>query len=345
MRRLISEDVARQLSIRRGRLTDANAGSAGLTYRHMQLDGIHHITCITADAPGNVDFYARVLGLRLVKKTVNFDAPDVYHLYYGDEHGAPGSILTFFEFPHAAPGRAGAGMIHRLRWRLGSEEALGFWAERLAREGVQFDHTSDAQALSFHDPEGLGLELAVVEGDEDEPLRAVADGIAPEVALGGFDGVRAYSQSPEREEPMLTEAMGFTMTTPGSYLLQGGRRRASYTHDSPPSAVGIQGAGTVHHIAWCDRDDEHQSWREHLLQIGARPTPIIDRQYFLSIYFREPRGVLFELATPSPGFAVDEDPEHLGESLRLPPQYERLREELEQSLTPLTNPRTRAART
>ncbi len=309
----------------------------------MQLDGIHHITCITADAPGNVDFYARVLGLRLVKKTVNFDAPEVYHLYYGDEHGAPGSILTFFEFPAAAPGRAGAGMIHRLRWRVGSEDALGFWAERLAREGVEFDRGVDERALAFRDPEGLGLELAVVE-TEGVPLRAGADGIAPKYALLGFDGVRAYSPDPEREERLLTEMLGFTMTSPGAYLLAGDERGATYVHDAPPSAVGIQGAGTVHHVAWCDRDAEHEAWREYLTQAGAGPTPIIDRQYFSSIYFREPRGVLFEIATPSPGFAIDEAPEHLGEALALPPQYERLRDRLERSLTPLKNPRMTSVR-
>ncbi len=304
----------------------------------MQLDGIHHVTCITADAPGSVDFYARVLGLRLVKKTVNFDAPDVYHLYYGDEHGAPGSILTFFEFPAAAPGRAGAGMIHRLRWRVGSEDALGFWAKRLAREQVEFDRAADERALEFRDPEGLGLELAVVDTD-DEPLWATADGIAPDRALLGFDGVRAFSPDRERGERLLTDAMGFTMTGPGAYVLAGGTRRATYVLDEPPPGVGIPGAGTVHHIAWCDRDDDHLKWREHLAEAGARPTAIIDRQYFLSIYFREPRGVLFEIATPSPGFAVDEDPEHLGESLRLPPRYEPLRDRLESSLTPLKNPR------
>lgn len=310
----------------------------------MQLDGIHHITCITADAPGNVDFYARLLGLRLVKKTVNFDAPDVYHLYYGDERGAPGSILTFFEFPNAAPGRAGAGMIHRLRWRVASDDALGFWAERLAREGVEFGPAADDEhSLAFFDPEGLGLELAAVEGD-DEPLRAAADGIPPEHALLGFDGVRVYSAAPAEEEPLLTEQLGFTMTAPGSYRLQGGRRQATYVHDHPPPAVGLQGAGTVHHIAWCDRDADHEAWDERLAQIGVSPTPIIDRQYFLSIYFREPRGVLFELATPSPGFAIDEDPDHLGEQLRLPPQHEHLRERLEQRLTPLHNPRAQAGR-
>jgi glyoxalase family protein len=310
----------------------------------MQLDGIHHITCITADARGNVDFYARVLGLRLVKKTVNFDAPDVYHLYYGDERGAPGSILTFFEFPDAARGRAGAGMIHRLRWRIGSDEALGFWAERLAREGVEFDEgAGDQRSLAFRDPEGLGLELAVVATD-DEPLRAAANGIPAEHGLLGFDGVRAYSGSPSEEERLLTEGLGFTMTVPGTYVLEGGRRRATYVHDEPPAAVGFQGAGTVHHIAWCDRDDEHGPWRARLAEIGVRPTPIIDRQYFLSIYFREPRGVLFELATPSPGFAIDEAPEHLGEELRLPPRYEHLRRRLEAVLTPLENPRAKVTR-
>jgi glyoxalase family protein len=309
----------------------------------MQIDGIHHITCITADARANVDFYARVLGLRLVKKTVNFDAPDVYHLYYGDERGTPGSILTFFEFRDAARGRAGAGMIHRLRWRVASDEALGFWAERLAREGADFDEaTGDQRSLAFRDPEGLGLELAVVDTD-DEPLRAAADGIPPEHALLGFDGVRAYSRAPAEEERLLTQDLGFRLTGPGSYALAGGRRHATFAHDEPPSAVGMQGAGTVHHIAWCDRDAEHAAWEQELTRIGADPTPIIDRQYFLSIYFREPRGVLFELATPSPGFAVDEDPDHLGEALRLPPQYEHLRDRIEPLLTPLENPRATAA--
>jgi glyoxalase family protein len=303
----------------------------------MQLDGIHHITCITADAPGNVDFYARLLGLRMVKKTVNFDAPDVYHLYYGDERGAPGSILTFFEFPDAARGRAGAGMIHRLRWRVASEDALTFWSGRLEDEGVHVDSSAD-RALRFTDPEGLALELAVVDTD-DPPLVARAGDIPSEHALRGFDGVRVYGTPRELENRLLTEVLGFTLAAPGEYAIEGGHRSASYGYDDPPPEVGLQGAGTVHHIAWCDRDDEHAAWRDELRRVGAGPTSIIDRQYFLSIYFREPRGVLFELATPSPGFAIDEDLEHLGEQLRLPPQHEHLREQLEASLTPLVNPR------
>ena len=310
----------------------------------MELDGIHHITCITADAPGNVDFYARVLGLRLVKKTVNFDAPDVYHLYFGDERGAPGSILTFFEFPDAAPGRAGAGMIHRLIWRVASDDALAFWSERLAAEGIEVQHDQIGRAIVFQDPEGLALEFAAVDSG-DEPLRACAEDIPPEHALLGFEGVRAYGEAGDgqAEDRLLTEGMGFERTAPGLYILQG-RRRATYTYDDPPAASGFQGAGTVHHIAWCDRDDEHAEWRERVAKFGQHPTPVIDRQYFLSIYFRVPSGVLFELATPSPGFAIDEDPAHLGEALRLPPQHEHLREQLEHTLTPLTNPRVKATR-
>ena len=209
----------------------------------MQLDGIHHITCITADAPGNVDFYARVLGMRFVKKTVNFDAPDVYHLYYGDERGAPGSILTFFEFPGAAPGRAGAGMIHRLRWRVGSDAALQFWSERLAHEGVEPRRDEhDRRSLRFPDPEGMDLELAVVESD-DEPLVAEAEGIPAEYALLGFDGVRAYSRAADQEERTLTEVLGFTMVSPGSYVLEGGRRHATYAYDEPPPRRWLPGRG------------------------------------------------------------------------------------------------------
>jgi glyoxalase family protein len=301
----------------------------------MELDGIHHITCITADAPGNVDFYARVLGLRLVKKTVNFDAPDVYHLYFGDERGAPGSILTFFEFPDAAPGRAGDGMIHRLRWRVASPDALAFWTDRLGAEKIEVQPAENA--IRFDDPEGLNLELAVT-NTTDPPLTANAQDIPAAHALQGFDGVRVYGRDREQEHRVLTGTMGFELESPGEYRL-GGRRTATYGYDEPPPAAGLQGAGTVHHIAWCDRDEEHAAWRGRLTAAGQRPTPVIDRQYFLSIYFREPHGVLFELATPSPGFAIDEDPEHLGEQLRLPPQYEHLRDRLEAELTPLANPR------
>ncbi|MFL5838746.1 MAG: VOC family protein [Solirubrobacteraceae bacterium] len=302
------------------------------------LEGIHHITAITADAPRNVDFYARVLGLRLVKKTVNFDAPDVYHLYYGDEAGSPGSILTFFEFPGAARGRPGAGMIHRIGWRVGSETALDFWASRLGGEGVASER--EGNRLRFADPEGLGLELVHVQSG-DPPLVAAAEGVPSEYALQGFDGARAYTTAPERSAALLDRTLGFERDGDGDqdWVCAGEARGAGWRYDPPPPERGLQGAGTVHHIAWASRDDAHQAWLDTVTGAGAHATPIIDRQYFRSIYFREPSGVLFEIATLGPGFAIDEDPEHLGEALRLPPQHEHLRERLERTLTPLTNPR------
>ena len=303
----------------------------------MTLEGIHHITAITADAPGNVDFYARLLGLRLVKKTVNFDAPDVYHLYYGDEAGSPDSILTFFEFPGAAPGRAGAGMVHTIGWRVGSEAALDFWAARLEGEGVPVKR--DGNRLRFADPEGLRLELAQLPTG-DTPLVAAAPDIPAEHALQGFDGARAYTAAPERSAPLLSDTLGFEHEGDGDWICAGAERGSRWSYDAPPPERGIQGAGTVHHIAWASLDGDHEAWRRAVAGSGAHVTPIIDRQYFRSIYFREPSGVLFEIATRGPGFAVDEDPAHLGEALRLPPQHEHLRERLERTLTPLRNPRT-----
>jgi glyoxalase family protein len=305
----------------------------------MRLEGIHHITAITGDAQRNVDFYVRLLGLRMVKKTVNFDAPDVYHLYYGDEAGSPGSILTFFEFPGAVPGRAGAGMVHRISWRVGSGAALDFWAQRLADAGVETER--DGDRLHFADPEGLGLELAVVETAE-PPLAAGWPEVPAEHALLGFEGVRAYAHDPAASERLLGDALGFERTGAGEWRVAGEQRSAVYAYDAPPAAPGIQGAGTVHHVAFASRDEDHEAWRGAAASGGAHPTPVIDRDYFLSIYFREPSGVLFEIATLSPGFAVDEAPEHLGEGLRLPAQHEHLRERLEQALTPLENPRAAA---
>ena len=303
----------------------------------MRLEGIHHITAITADARRNLDFYVRVLGLRFVKKTVNFDQPDAYHLYYADENGAPGSVLTFFEFPGAAPGRAGRGMVHRLSWFVGSEASLDFWAGRLADEGVAA--TREDGALRFADPEGLELELVVGEGPG-EPLAADADDIPEGHRLLGFAGVRAYSDDPERSAALLGEALGFD-GGPGEWTVAGDEHRASYGYDPAPAERGLQGAGTVHHIAWASRDEDHEAWRARAADAGARATPVIDRDYFLSIYFREPSGVLFEIATFSPGFAVDEEPGRLGEELRLPAQHEHLRGQLEEGLTSLSNPRPR----
>ena len=301
----------------------------------MLLEGVHHITAITGDAPGNVDFYARVLGLRLVKKTVNQDDPTVYHLFYADDRGSAGTDLTFFEYPGAAPGRAGAGMVHTIVWRVASEEALDFWAERLAAEGVE--STRGPGGLRFSDPEGLAHEL-ILDQTRDDPLSAEHPEVPAEFALRGFDGVRAYSADPEASRGLLEGALGFQPMTDG-WEVRGERRGGRYAYDSPPDQRGVPGAGTVHHVAFASTMEEHEAWGERVREAGARATPVIDRFYFRSIYFREPSGVLFEIATLGPGFATDEDPEHLGERLSLPPNFERYREQVEQTLTPLHNPR------
>jgi glyoxalase family protein len=300
----------------------------------MKLEGIHHVTAITEDAQRNVDFYAGVLGLRLVKKTVNQDNPTVYHLFFADENGDPGSDLTFFEYPGVAPGRAGAGMVHRVVWRVASADSLEFWSKRLADSGVESER--DGEGLRFSDPEGLDHELLVVEVD-DEPLIAGHSEVPAELALQGFHAVRAYSAAPEASAALL-EALEFEAAD-GGWEARGEKRGGLYVYDPPPPERGLQGAGSVHHVAWASRPDEHMRWRERAVSAGAQPTPEIDRFYFRSIYFREPSGVLFEIATLGPGFTVDEPLEHLGEKLSLPPAFEHLRAEVEPNLRPVRNPR------
>ena len=302
----------------------------------MKLEGIHHVTAITADAQDNIDFYAGVMGLRLVKKTVNQDDPSVYHLFFADERGSAGADVTFFEFPGAARGRAGDGMVHAIGWRVAASDALDFWAERLGDRGIETHR--DGDLLSFEDPEGLGIELRVG-SVADEPLVAEHPEIPAEHALQGFDGVRAYSSSPEVSQGLLGE-LGFE---PGDgvegWEARGSSRGGLYVYDEPPEERGVQGAGTVHHVAWASAPEEHEAWRERVIAGGGRPTPVIDRFYFKSIYFREPSGVLFEIATLGPGFAVDEPLEALGEKLSLPPDYEHLRDQVEANLKPVHSPR------
>jgi glyoxalase family protein len=302
----------------------------------VKLEGIHHITNITGDAPRNVEFYAGVLGLRLVKKSVNQDDPTVYHLFYADEKGSAGSDITFFEYPGARPGRAGAGMIHTITWRVASEQALDFWEERLRAHGAE--PVREDGRLRFADPEGLGLELAVV-STEDEPLTADHPEIPAELALQGFESVRAYSREPDASRSLLEETLDFEARGEDTWEARGERRGGLYAYDAPPPEPAIPGAGTVHHVAWASTMEEHESWRDRVSQAGARPTPVIDRFYFKSIYFREPSGVLFEIATLGPGFTADEPMETLGERLSLPPDYEPLRDRLEDVLTPLPDPR------
>lgn len=309
----------------------------------MQLEGIHHISSITADAARNVDFYARVLGLRLVKKTVNQDEPSVYHLFYADEQGSPGADLTFFEYPGARRGRAGAGMIHRIVLRVGSEASLDFWRLRLADEQVASER--DGRSLRFADPEGLGLEL-VVDESGDPPLTAVSPEIPAEHALRGIAGVRAYAASPARSTALLRDVLGFASDddTHTAWEARGDRRGGFYVYDAPPAERGLGGAGTVHHVAWSAYDDDIEAWDERVRNAGGHTSGLVDRFWFRSVYFREPNGVLFEIATLGPGFTVDEPLDRLGESLVLPPRFEPLRGQIEQVLTPLPNPRGATAR-
>ena len=297
----------------------------------MRFDGIHHVTCITADAPGNVDFYTRVLGLRLVKKTVNQDDPTVYHLFYADEEGHAGSDITFFEYPNAGPGQAGDGMVHTVVWRVGSAAALEFWANRLSAEGHEVE--AEGESLRFANPEGLQHEL-VVSQVGDEPLVAHHPEIPRELALQGFEGVRAYG----RPSDDFMTALGFELQ--GSRWDTRAETRGGWIeYAEAPFVPGVGGAGTVHHVAWASTMEDHQAWHDRVAEAGGHPTQIIDRFWFRSIYFREPAGVLFEIATLGPGFATDEDPAHLGEKLILPPAFEHLRDRVEPVLTPLPDPR------
>jgi glyoxalase family protein len=303
----------------------------------MKLEGVHHVTAITGRAQENVDFYAGTLGLRLVKKTVNQDDPSVYHLFYADEHGSAGSDITFFEYPGARPGSAGDGMVHTVGWRVADDEALGFWEKRLSDAGAPVERGE--ATLRFEDPEGLAHELRITTVD-DQPLIADHPEVPKEVALQGFDGVRAYSSRPQSSDGLL-EAIGFERSGDG-WEARGGSRGGRYAYDEPPEGRPVPGAGTVHHVAWASQMDEHEQWRERVMSAGGQPTPVIDRFYFRSIYFRIPTGILFEIATLGPGFTADEPLETLGEALSLPPDYERLRDQIERTVTPLSNPRTAA---
>jgi glyoxalase family protein len=259
----------------------------------------------------------------------------VYHLFYADEEGSPGADITFFEYPGARRGRAGAGMVHRVVFRVADGAALDFWADRLAAEGTEARREADS--LLFDDPEGLGLALRAVD-TPDKPLVAVSPDIPAEVAIQGFDEVRAFTREPERSKGFLEDVLGFEARDDNGWEVRGEKRGGQYAYDFADS-LGTPGAGTVHHVAFASLMDDHEGWQQRVAEAGAHPTPVIDRFYFRSIYFREPSGVLFEIATIGPGFDSDEPKETLGERLSLPPAFEHLREQIEPRLTPISNPR------
>ncbi len=301
----------------------------------MRLDGLHHVTAITADVGANLEFYGRMLGLRLVWQGVNADDPEMRHIAYGDERGSPGSIVTFFDMPGVVRGRPGPGMVHRLSLRVADDDALDFWERRLARVGVASERVADR--LVFADPEGLGLELVIDDG-EDEPLVAAAADVDGQVAIRGIHAVRAYSADVARSSPVVDDVLGMAAEGEGRWLARGERRHGLVVYDRAPAEVGIMGAGTMHHVAFAIRDGESDAWRERLVAARLRPTPVLDRRMFKSVYFREPSGVLFELATDQPGF-VFEPPDRLGESLVLIGDLESRRQELERRFPLLANPR------
>lgn len=307
------------------------------------IPGLHHVTCICAAPQPNIDFYVGVLGQRFVKKTVNFDAPDVYHLYYADDEGTPGTVMTFFPFLDAGPGRTGRGAVSAVAYAI-PEGGHGAWQARLEERGLAAGEPIERFGdvlLAISDPNGLAVELI------ESPVAAGSAG-ETHAALDGFHSVSLCSRAPERTVRVLTEIFGYdeqkserqSGVDRTRFRSPAGGRASVIDVVEPSNAdAARQGAGSVHHIAFrAESDDVQLQWRERLQQAGFEPTPVIDRQYFNAIYFREPGGVLFEIATDPPGFTADEPLESLGESLKLPEQYESRREELSRALPPITLP-------
>ena len=306
------------------------------------ITGIHHVTAIASGAQKNIDFYCGILGLRLVKQTINFDAPEVYHFYYGDEAGNPGSILTFFPYERLVRGRHGKGMLNTTAFSV-PLASLDYWLERLKRYNIEYKtpqvRFEQEIVVYFEDEDGLGLELIF----NDKDTRAgYANGYIPEeYAIKGFYNVEIWEEGYERTAGLLTEQLDHMLIAE-----KGNRFRFAATNNpgnyidvvcSPDSMRGLSGSGTVHHLAFATPNQETQSAvRLKIVKRMLNPTPVLDRNYFTSIYFREPGGVLFEVATSGPGFAIDEPGDHLGEALKLPEQFEPRRKELEKTLTPIT---------
>ncbi|MHA6481920.1 VOC family protein [Paenibacillus sp. strain BS8-2] len=312
-------------------------GQSAANESQTQTAGIHHITAFVRDPQVTADFYAGILGLRLVKKTINFDAPEVYHLYFGDQVGSPGTIITFFPWKDSRKGVIGGGQVGITTYVV-PEEAFGFWRERLARLGVEVQESErfGEQYLGFRDPDGLRGEIvARADGANSEWSFG---GVPADKAIKGFGGAVLFSGAPDSTGSLLENVMGLTKVGQDAGYV----RYRSFGDlgniidvNATAMAQGHGGHGTVHHIAWRAKDDaEHALWRNHVAASGYQPTPIVDRQYFNALYFREEGGILFEIATDPPGFARDEEVEHLGEKLMLPEWYEQHRGEIEALLTP-----------
>jgi glyoxalase family protein len=307
----------------------------------MATSGLHHITCIAGDPQANVDFYTRSLGLRLVKKTVNFDAPDVYHLYYGDDAGSPGSILTFFPFTDAGPGKAGPGQATAIRFAVPAD-TLESLLIRLAGLGIECEGPFDrfgADTIALSDPDGLRIEVSGVKHLQAGPTDGAIENATATIA--GFDSVDLTVSTAERTSRLLVDAMGYRQTGE-----MAGRKRYSAPGNATGHNIDIveasaatrgrMGGGSVHHVAFRAVDENQlREWRAAIAALGFDVTDILDRQYFKSIYFREPGGVLFEIATDPPGFAVDEAQDALGRALKLPPWLEPNRTAIERRLPPL----------
>jgi glyoxalase family protein len=309
------------------------------------IPGIHHVTAIAGDPQKNVDFYVGVLGLRLVKRTVNFDDPGTYHLYYGDTVGHPGTILTFFPWPGAHKGRRGTGQVTVVSFAI-PERALDYWLKRLKEHGVTVERPGmrfDETVLRFFDPDGLQLELvAQVNVETYEPWNAAP--VPTDYAIRGFHSVSLTEEGYERTAALLTDTMGFRLIREEGNRFRyqtstGGIGTLVDVVCEPDAAPGLVAVGTVHHVAWRTPDDAAQRlWHDEMAHLGLNVTPIIDRQYFHSIYFREPGGILFEIATDPPGFTIDEPIDQLGMHLKLPPWLEPQRSKLEQWLPPISVP-------
>jgi len=308
------------------------------------IPGIHHVTCITGDVQKNVDFYVSVLGLRFVKKSINQDLPDTYHLYFGDQLGSPGTAMTFFGWPTWPKRKAGSGQITTVAFAV-PEDSIHFWRSLLKKRGVDATRTSrfGTETLVFQD--GDGIELELVPGPTSLHTVPWSGGPVPaEHAIRGFHSVTMTVAEAGSTFELLSKTMGFRRGAREGNRTRfetggGGPDSTLDVVESPEGPVGEESIGTVHHVAWRAPDDEHQiEWRETLLAAGRNVTPVIDRWYFKSIYYREPGGILFEIATDGPGFTIDEKPDALGTSLSLPPWFQVRRDRLDQVLTPIVVP-------